>query len=445
MNNIQANNLTISLPPEAHQSARQFAIEQETVAKGKQVYLNTLAIYAVRDFLEELSFSTDLEQGDSWNPAIRCFHDVADLVIPGLGKLECRPIIERETSVLLPKEVRENRIGYVVVRFEEDLSKVELLGFCRALSSEFTAEEIQIDELEPIENSIDYLFRLELGHEFLESDDSIAVRVREKLESQSLGAIIAQFERMIRIAEPYEQRHQAQDILAMKTESELVARARDGQGFAGEPVDEELKELAEELLDKLKEIWGLETEVIPQTLLPSDVAVVSSKRETPAIPIGQWLQSGIAQLDLFIGWAVGEFELSAAGARAVGETSGDAEPNSRKYITRQLKIAGQNYELRILPPGSFEMKSATASAISLEKIEKTWRFQLRNLAPGGFIPGGFKLRLLTEDGQSFEGNEDVAKTAEQLLYVDVTLEANEGLTWETEPFPDSFCREILRF
>lgn len=41
-------------------------------ADGKlQVYLNTLGVFAVEAFLEEISFPADLEVGDSWNAAIR--------------------------------------------------------------------------------------------------------------------------------------------------------------------------------------------------------------------------------------------------------------------------------------------------------------------------------------------------------------------------------------
>jgi Protein of unknown function (DUF1822) len=61
------------------------------------------------------------------------------------------------------------------------------------------------------------------------------------------------------------------------------------------------------------------------------------------------------------------------------------------------------------------------------------------------IPGGFKLRLLTEDLQSFPDNESVATTAIEVLAVEVALEAGEGIVWEVEPLPENCDREILRF
>ncbi|NET46215.1 DUF1822 family protein [Okeania sp. SIO2B3] len=63
----------------------------------------------------------------------------------------------------------------------------------------------------------------------------------------------------------------------------------------------------------------------------------------------------------------------------------------------------------------------------------------------GLIPAGFKLRLLTENGENFENNEAVSTHAVEKLYVDVILEPGEGLIWEIEPIPDDFSREILRF
>ena len=90
-------------------------------------------------------------------------------------------------------------------------------------------------------------------------------------------------------------------------------------------------------------------------------------------------------------------------------------------------IAGQRHELQIIP---------------LE--EGVWRFELWN-SSGDRIPGGFKLRLLTEHLQPFDNNEDVATTAVDQLYVEVAIAPGEGLVWEIEPIPENYEREILRF
>jgi hypothetical protein len=118
-------------------------------------------------------------------------------------------------------------------------------------------------------------------------------------------------------------------------------------------------------------------------------------------------------------------QLSVGGARSVEET----QPQT--ILSRQLAIAGQTYELRIIPQTQGE--------------STIWRFELRNAAVGAAIPGGFKLRLLTEDLQTFPNNEDIAITAVEQLFVEVGLESGEGIVWEIEPKSENYDREILRF
>ncbi|MHC5741447.1 MAG: DUF1822 family protein [Nostoc sp.] len=139
----------------------------------------------------------------------------------------------------------------------------------------------------------------------------------------------------------------------------------------------------------------------------------------------QWLQSGVSQVAEAVGWGSFDLQLSTAGARGVEDT----QPST--ILSRRLAIAGQIYELLIRPQG--------------EPDATIWRFELRNAAIGAAIPGGFKLRLLTEDLQPFPNNEDVAATAVEQLYVEVALEAGESIVWEIEPFPDNYNWEILKF
>jgi hypothetical protein len=153
--------IPLQLSDQAHAYARKFAQEQATNWKAKQVYLNTLAVYAVHSYLQWMEFETKLSQSDSWNPGIRALFNVADLVLPGVGKLECRPVLPRETVVSLPPEVTEDRIGYVAVQFEEKLDTVKLLGFCRLIDLQHEPKEIPITNLKSFESLIEYLEELE--------------------------------------------------------------------------------------------------------------------------------------------------------------------------------------------------------------------------------------------------------------------------------------------
>lgn len=147
--------LTVALGRDAHRYAELFAAEQATPQKGKRVYFNTLAVYAVHTYLKWLSIKTALERSDCWHTGLRAMFDVADLVLPDAGKVECRPILPGEDALVLPPEVRENRIGYVAVGFGEELDRAELLGFVSARVVGEISEDIALSELESLDSLID--------------------------------------------------------------------------------------------------------------------------------------------------------------------------------------------------------------------------------------------------------------------------------------------------
>jgi hypothetical protein len=144
------------------------------------------------------------------------------------------------------------------------------------------------------------------------------------------------------------------------------------------------------------------------------------------ISVLNWLKAEAANLITEmreIGWRQVEFQPSTLGAK--GNTA-TVKPHTA--LAKQLTIANQNYELKIIPVDA-----------------DTWGFELRNLALGGMIPVGFTLRLLTENGEEFAGNEDTATTAVESLYLEVALDAGEGLIWEIEPTPDNYQAQVLYF
>lgn len=140
----------------------------------------------------------------------------------------------------------------------------------------------------------------------------------------------------------------------------------------------------------------------------------------------QWLQSGVSEVAQQLGWGRVEFQPSWAGAKGWEQT---AAPNS--VLSRQLMIAGQQYDLSIIPQGAPE--------------KRIWRFELRNSSLSERIPKGLKLRLLTEDLLPFENNEAAATKTVDQLYIEVALEPGEALVWEVDPVPENYDREILRF
>ncbi|MGD1717191.1 DUF1822 family protein [Dapis sp. BLCC M172] len=156
---------------------------------------------------------------------------------------------------------------------------------------------------------------------------------------------------------------------------------------------------------------------------------LQNELEVLEVNVLELLKQGINELAEQIGWLLLNKKADLAFHKEVGTK--ELEIPTDKILSKQLKIAGQYLTLQVF---------------SLEKdCEIIWRFELQNVAVGGLIPAGFKLRLLTENGENFENNEAVSTYAVENLYVDVILEPGEGLIWEIEPIPDNFCREILRF
>mgnify|MGYP002784946445 CR=1 FL=1 len=141
--------------------------------------------------------------------------------------------------------------------------------------------------------------------------------------------------------------------------------------------------------------------------------------------VPQWLRSGISSMAEQFGWGRTELQLATAGAMRSAPVTG---------MVRSLEIDGTIYQLQITSIPERTVPNASA-----------WRFELRNVNPEGLIPAGFKLRLLTEDLQPFEHNEDSAQEPVERLYVEVILESGEGIVWETEPTAEGYDREILKF
>jgi Protein of unknown function (DUF1822) len=129
MNDNYRSNLKIDLDRIAHATAAKFASQHRSISKGRSVYLNTLAVCAVRQYLSvTCQLDLELEQGDSWQIGMQSILNVADLVIPNVGKIECLLVLPTTTEIQISADLDE-RIGYVIVQFSDDLTSVELRGF----------------------------------------------------------------------------------------------------------------------------------------------------------------------------------------------------------------------------------------------------------------------------------------------------------------------------
>jgi hypothetical protein len=202
---------------------------------------------------------------------------------------------------------------------------------------------------------------------------------------------------------------------------------------------EPLPELAPAQADKLIERLGNPAQLLPRLAVsfatwggllqnPSWFRrLVATRRGVPTkTPVLQWLKQGLSELSSEFGWRQIELTLSAEGSRSA--TTADAVVPAFG-LAKKLAIAGQPYELKILP-----LEEAGA-----------WRFELSCLTPGCLIPAGFKLRLLTSELENFDDNEDLATVAVANLSLEVDLDPGESLVWQVEPTPDDYQQEVLQF
>jgi Protein of unknown function (DUF1822) len=143
--------LTLPILAAARDQAEAFAREQSSPAKLRQVYLNTLAVQVVESYLEMMDIPTDRPSSHSWHKADRLCSDVADLALPGLGHLECRPT--QEATVHVPPEVWAERIGYVGVEIDQDCRSGKILGFVPEVST----ETISRQQLRPLDELLAHL------------------------------------------------------------------------------------------------------------------------------------------------------------------------------------------------------------------------------------------------------------------------------------------------
>jgi hypothetical protein len=86
---------------------------------------------------------------------------------------------------------------------------------------------------------------------FLKSDDLVAVRVRNRLGNKSLLEVSAELEKCLNYSEEDDQLRAVKNVLAKG-----VSRSGNNRDFSDGNDEIELLDLAEDLLEKIAEIWG---------------------------------------------------------------------------------------------------------------------------------------------------------------------------------------------
>lgn len=254
-----ADGLDIPLSVEDHHLARQFAAEQKSPAKGKRVYLNTLAVAALHTYLTWLNIETDLESSYSCHPLQRAAFDRADLYIPDLGRLDCVVALPGESLAASPL-ASEDTIAQVLVQFSESLNAVRLVGYRLVIGE--PEDEVFTDFDEgwfEIEQLPETLLLWQMGLDNLQSsDDERARRIQDLVNEKQLSwtAVLALGSACWE--EPYLLRSELEKVNTVaRMERPLTSNLN-----RGEPVSEDEDETLDQVenamegaLDFLTDLW----------------------------------------------------------------------------------------------------------------------------------------------------------------------------------------------
>jgi hypothetical protein len=182
MINAVTNPLTFTVPLsyEAHSVAQQCRKGIANPDKSKQVYLNSLAVYAVNYYLQGMGWETDWENSDSRDPTAVKLANIADLSLKNLGKVECCYTLPNEDCFEIAPEVTEERIAYIAVQLTKSLKEATILGYIQTPSP-----TVFINHLYSLEDLLLYLSTLEveaLSLSELESISSAAITLTSQAE-----------------------------------------------------------------------------------------------------------------------------------------------------------------------------------------------------------------------------------------------------------------------
>lgn len=152
------NNLTFAVPLTAKfkKHAQQLSNLVSHPEKQQQIYYNTLAVLAVNFYCQCLEIDTNIEDSSSFDQLKIILYNTAELDLPKLGKIECRPFLPKDRTVTIPKETWTNRIGYVAVKIDEAHRQAIITGFMPII----TQEKLEIEKWRAIAHFRDYVNQL---------------------------------------------------------------------------------------------------------------------------------------------------------------------------------------------------------------------------------------------------------------------------------------------
>jgi hypothetical protein len=122
-----------------------------------RVYRNAIAVLIVSNYCSMMGFDLDLEASDALDPAVGLTLDTANLVLTGIGTIECRTVTADEIQCEIPPEACCDRVAYVVIGLDPNSRQAKLLGFAATVQDYV----LPLAQLQSIDDFGAYLLRLE--------------------------------------------------------------------------------------------------------------------------------------------------------------------------------------------------------------------------------------------------------------------------------------------
>jgi hypothetical protein len=148
--------LSLPIPQSSIDRALRLARVQPP-ATSVRVYRNAIAVLIASNYCSMMGFDLDLEASDALDPAVGLTLDTANLVVTGIGTIECRIVTADEIQCEIPPEACCDRVAYVVIGLDPNSRQAKLLGFAATVQDYV----LPLAQLQSIDDFGAYLLRLE--------------------------------------------------------------------------------------------------------------------------------------------------------------------------------------------------------------------------------------------------------------------------------------------
>lgn len=255
-------NLDSLFPIYLHNEAYNLAnnISENFPEKKQQIYWNVLGIYTVKTYCDFLEIETDFSVENTVDVITQTFLNTASLRLTNLGIVECIPFLSGADTIKIPRETWENRIGYLAVEINESKNQAIISKFLPACHPDDMSEEIPIKDLFSLETFLEQIERIEIGQDFLSSQNLLTQRMAEKLGDLSQTDILINLDRIARTYDEDQWQEIGGEFLINCYVTETVIPEETDitswqQREISECQKEKLSELAEQILFELNQMW----------------------------------------------------------------------------------------------------------------------------------------------------------------------------------------------